>query len=59
MVTPNGSGKSSFALAFQWLNQRRIKLNKDDAYNGDETNSTVWSCKPLTFLIRIDLIFII
>lgn len=39
MVAPNGSGKSSFALAFQWLNQRRIKLNKDDAYNGDETNS--------------------
>lgn len=38
LVAPNGSGKSSFALAFQWLNRLRMKLNKDDAYMGDENN---------------------
>ena len=38
IVAPNGSGKSSFAFAFQWLNRLRMKLNKDDAYMGDENN---------------------
>lgn len=38
LVAPNGSGKSSFALAFQWLNKLRIKLDKSDAYNGDVNN---------------------
>ena len=38
LVAPNGSGKSSFAFAFQWLNRLRMKLNKDDAYMGDENN---------------------
>ena len=38
LVAPNGSGKSSFAFAFQWLNRKRMKLNKDDAYMGDENN---------------------
>lgn len=38
MVAPNGSGKSSFAFAFQWLNRQRMKLNKDDAYMGIDTN---------------------
>ena len=36
LVAPNGSGKSSFAFAFQWLNRLRMKLNKDDAYMGNE-----------------------
>lgn len=27
LVAPNGSGKSSFAFAFQWLNRIRMKLN--------------------------------
>lgn len=35
LIAPNGSGKSSFAFAFQWLNRLKIKLNVDDAYNGD------------------------
>lgn len=38
LVAPNGSGKSSFAFAFQWLNRVRMKLNKDDAFLGDENN---------------------
>ena len=38
LVAPNSSGKSSFAFAFQWLNRLRMKLNKDDAYMGDDTN---------------------
>ena len=38
LVAPNGSGKSSFAFAFQWLNRSRMKLNKDDAYMGNENN---------------------
>lgn len=38
LVAPNGSGKSSFAFAFQWLNHLRMKLNKEDAYMGNENN---------------------
>lgn len=38
LVAPNGSGKSSFAFAFQWLNRLRMKLNDDDAYQGDIHN---------------------
>lgn len=38
LVAPNGSGKSSFAFAFQWLNRQRMKLNEDDAYMGDINN---------------------
>lgn len=38
LVAPNGSGKSSFAFAFQWLNRQRMKLNEDDAYMGDTNN---------------------
>lgn len=38
LVAPNGSGKSSFAFAFQWLNRQRMKLNVDDAYMGDINN---------------------
>lgn len=38
LVAPNGSGKSSFAFAFQWLNRLRMKLNEDDAYMGDVNN---------------------
>ena len=38
LVAPNGSGKSSFAFAFQWLNRKRLKLDEDDAYNGDVNN---------------------
>ena len=34
LVAPNGSGKSSFAFAFQWLNRQRMKLDEDDAYQG-------------------------
>lgn len=38
LVAPNGSGKSSFAFAFQWLNRQRLKLNEDDAYEGNTEN---------------------
>lgn len=38
LVAPNGSGKSSFAFAFQWLNRLRLKLEKDDAYDGNVNN---------------------
>lgn len=38
LVAPNGSGKSSFAFAFQWLNRLRMKLNDEDAYMGDVNN---------------------
>ena len=38
LVAPNGSGKSSFAFAFQWLNRQRLKLNEDDAYEGNVEN---------------------
>ena len=38
LIAPNGSGKSSFAFAFQWLNRLKMKLNVDDAYNGDINN---------------------
>lgn len=38
LVAPNGSGKTSFAFAFQWLNKNRIKLNIEDAYNNDTNN---------------------
>lgn len=38
LVAPNGSGKSSFAFAFQWLNRLRMKLDEDDAYQGNVNN---------------------
>lgn len=38
LVAPNGSGKSSFAFAFQWLNRLRMKLKEEDAYMGDVNN---------------------
>lgn len=38
LVAPNGSGKTSFATAFRWLNMRRIKASKEDYYNNDENN---------------------
>lgn len=41
LVAPNGSGKSSFAYAFQWLNRLRLKLNADDAYNNNPANKPV------------------
>lgn len=41
LVAPNGSGKSSFAFAFQWLNRLRIKLNEDDAYQNNPHNKPV------------------
>ncbi len=38
LVAPNGSGKSSFAFAFQWLNRCRMKLDGDDAYESNVAN---------------------
>ena len=38
LVAPNGTGKSSFAFAFQWLNRQRLKLDEDDAYMGRVEN---------------------
>ena len=38
LVAPNGSGKSSFAFAFQWLNRQRLKLDENDAYDGNVNN---------------------
>ncbi len=39
LVAPNGSGKSSFALAFQWLNRIKMKMvNEEDAFNDDPRN---------------------
>ncbi|MCQ2214854.1 MAG: ATP-binding protein [Bacteroidales bacterium] len=38
LVAPNGSGKSSFALAFERLNKNRIKLEDGDYYQNIENN---------------------
>lgn len=38
IVAPNGFGKSSLATAFKKMNQNRIKLEKSDCYQEDETN---------------------
>ena len=38
LVAPNGFGKSSFAIAFDSLNNSRINLDKDSFYNNDERN---------------------
>lgn len=39
LVAPNGSGKSSFAFAFQWLGKLKMKLmNEEDAFNDDPNN---------------------
>lgn len=39
LVAPNGSGKSSFAMAFQWLNRQKMKLaSEEDAFNDDRNN---------------------
>lgn len=38
LVASNGSGKSSFAFAFQWLNRQRIKMNPSDAYLNNVQN---------------------
>ena len=39
LIAPNGAGKSSFALAFQWLGKLKMKLvNEEDAYNDDPNN---------------------
>lgn len=38
LIAPNGSGKSSFAFAFQWLNRLRLKLDSDNAFKGDVNN---------------------
>jgi ABC-type cobalamin/Fe3+-siderophores transport system ATPase subunit len=39
LVAPNGFGKSSFATAFNSMNNRRIVLVKDDCYEEDETKA--------------------
>lgn len=49
LIAPNGSGKSSFAFAFQWLNRLKMKLNVDDAYNGDINN------KPLLKIVTDEI----
>ena len=36
LVAPNGSGKSSLAVAFASLNARRLNLSDADRYNGDD-----------------------
>lgn len=54
LVAPNGSGKSSFAFAFQWLNRLRMKMNKDDAYMGNENNKPciiIETLEPNTTLV--------
>ncbi len=47
LVAPNGSGKTSFALAFQWLNRLRMKLDADDAYMGNKTNKPSMTIKTI------------
>lgn len=37
IVAPNGSGKSSFATAFNSLNSRALKVDKKDLFKQDET----------------------
>ena len=39
LVAPNGFGKTSFAVAFDSMNSRRMVLNADDYYKGDDTNT--------------------
>lgn len=36
LVAPNGSGKSSFAIAFQSLIRGKIELSKENLHNGNE-----------------------
>lgn len=36
LVAPNGSGKSSFAIAFQSLMKGKLELSKENFHNGDE-----------------------
>jgi ABC-type cobalamin/Fe3+-siderophores transport system ATPase subunit len=38
LVAPNGFGKSSFATAFNSMNNNRIKLHDDDLHNENSTN---------------------
>lgn len=38
LVAPNGSGKSSFALAFQSLNKNALKVPDEEIYNNVATN---------------------
>ncbi|CAD5937167.1 hypothetical protein [Planktothrix agardhii] len=38
LVAPNGFGKSSFATAFNSMNNTRISLNKDDLYSENPAN---------------------
>ena len=39
LIAPNGSGKSSFASAFQWLGKYKMKiLNEKDAFNDNIEN---------------------
>jgi len=39
LVAPNGFGKTSFATAFNSMNNRRIVLNEDDFYKEDQSNT--------------------
>lgn len=43
LVAPNGSGKSSFATAFQWLNRLHLRMDEQDAYENDLNNKPMLS----------------
>jgi len=38
LVAPNGFGKTSFAVAFGSMNSKRMTLDGDDHYQGDDSN---------------------
>ncbi|SHH46518.1 AAA ATPase domain-containing protein [Fibrobacter sp. UWH9] len=40
LVAPNGSGKSSFAIAFQSLQKNKISVPENDVYNNDLSRRT-------------------
>ncbi|GAB1370207.1 hypothetical protein MASR1M45_02660 [Candidatus Kapaibacterium sp.] len=48
LVAPNGYGKSSFAVAFDSLNSKCVKLDEDHFYNEDLSN------KPKIEIIYVD-----
>ena len=52
LVAPNGSGKSSLAVAFSSLNSRRLKLDDSERYQGED-----WEDSSLQLLLIAVLCF--
>lgn len=56
LVAPNGSGKSSLAVAFSSLNSRRLKLDDSERYQGEDwEDSSIAVAFDSGSLFRADL----